>query len=280
MRRAVDLERLGEVGDLLGLVEAVPDHVHRGDVHPARLEVRPEVTAPVQVLSRADGHRRDVPDVRERPGIEHVDLQPEQVEGLQRPGDPDAAFRLEVEVEIHDRPGCAVGTVPERLEQAHEGTGDLGGLQRAPALGEARMQHLRLVARDDDVRLEHRVPPLDDLATERGDVVVGAELRRSGHLPGAGAGRPAMRPVHRDALARGPSEELVHGNPEGSCLEVEERVLDAGQGLRDHRAGALARRAVEIPVDRLDGPRVAADDERGEIFDDPRQARAATRASP
>src|SRR5207344_1988717 len=53
VRRAVDLERLREVGDLLRLVEAVPDDVDRRDVDPARLEVRPEVAAPVQVLARA-----------------------------------------------------------------------------------------------------------------------------------------------------------------------------------------------------------------------------------
>jgi hypothetical protein len=41
--------------------------------------------------------------------VEQVDLQPEQVEGLQRPGDPDAALRLEVEAEIDDRPGGAPG---------------------------------------------------------------------------------------------------------------------------------------------------------------------------
>ena len=80
-----------------------------------------------------------------------------------------------------------------------------------------------------------------------------------------------MRPVHRDAIAGRASEELVHGDAERSCLEVEERVLDAGQGFRDHGAGALARRAVEIPVHGLDGPRIAADDERGKIIDDPRE---------
>ena len=111
-------------------------------------------------------------------------------------------------------------------------------------------------------------PPLDDLAPERDDVVVRGELRRPGHLERARARRAAMRPVHRDRLARRPAEELVDGDAERLGLEVEQRVLDPGDRLRDDRARALPGGAVEIPVDRLDRSRIAPDDERREILDD------------
>ena len=126
--------------------------------------------------------------------------------------------------------------------------------------------------------LKRREPLLDDLAAERGDVVVRAELRRSRHLPRSRPRRPAVRPVHRDGVPRRAAEELVDGHAERLRLEVEQRVLDASERLCDHRAGALARGAIEIPVDRLDGPRIAADDERREVFDDSREpARRAVR---
>ena len=141
MRRAVDLEGLREVGDLLRLVEAVPDDVDGGDVHSARLEVGPEVAAPVEVLPRADRHRRDVADVRERAGIEEVDLEPEQVERLERLRNADAALRLEVEVEVDDRPRVAAGSVCERLEQPDERIRDLVRPQCPAALVEAWHEH-------------------------------------------------------------------------------------------------------------------------------------------
>src|SRR5205814_3719269 len=42
VRSAVHLEGLSQIGDLLRLVEAVPDNVDGGNVHCAHLEVRPE----------------------------------------------------------------------------------------------------------------------------------------------------------------------------------------------------------------------------------------------
>ena len=60
--------------------------------------------------------------------------------------------------------------------------------------------------------------------------------------------------------------------PSAFRLEVEERVLDPRERLRDDAPGALPGRAVEIPVDRLDGSRIAPDDEWREILDDPREA--------
>ena len=87
-----------------------------------------------------------------------------------------------------------------------------------------------------------------------------------------------MRPVHVDGLARRPAEQLVDGNAERLRLQVEQRVLDAADRLLDHRPGALPGRAEEIPDDPLDRARIAADDERREVFDDAREpARRAVR---
>jgi hypothetical protein len=183
-----------------------------------------------------------------------------------------AALRLEVEVQVDDGSCSSSRAVGERLQQPRERIGDLVREERAAAFVESRHEHLRLAPRDNDVRLERSVPVLHDLAAERDDVVVGGELRRSRHLECAGARGAAMRPVHRDRLAGRPPEELVHRDPERLRLEVEERVLDARQGLRDHGAGTLPSRSVEVPVDCLDGPRVPSHDERREVLDDSREA--------
>ena len=182
VRRAVDLERLGEVGDLLRLVEAVPDDVDRGDVD----RRRPRGTAGSRGCRRGSrpsrsASARRAARARARPGRRG---RPRARAGrtARAPSRPGPALRLEVEVEVDDRPRRAAGALGERLEQPHERVGDLVRLQRAAALVEARHEHRRLVARDDDVRLERAVAPLDDLAAERGDVVVGGELRRPGHL--------------------------------------------------------------------------------------------------
>ena len=63
-----------------------------------------------------------------------------------------------------------------------------------------------------------------------------------------------MRPVERDRVARRAAEELVDGHAERLRLDVEERVLDAGDRLRDHGPGALPRMPVEIPVHPLPRP--------------------------
>ena len=148
------------------------------------------------------------------------------------------------------------------------------GFRSMPAVApEAGHQDARLVAGHDDVRLEGPVPALDDLAAERSDRVVRVELRRAGHLPRPRPRRPAVRPVERDRLARRPAEELRDRDAERLPLQVEQRVLDPADRLLHDRAGALARAPVEIPVDRLERPRIAAHDERREIGDDACQAR-------
>ena len=64
-------------------------------------------------------------DVRERARVEQVDLEPEQVERLERLRDAHASFGLEVEVEVDDRPRRAARAFAERLEEPDERVRDL-----------------------------------------------------------------------------------------------------------------------------------------------------------
>ena len=206
-------------------------------------------------------------------GVVRVDLEPGEVEGLERPRDADDPLRGQVEVEVDDRLRLAPRPLAERLEQPRQRVEQLRGrVPVDPAVApEAGHQHARLVAGHDDVRLEGAVPALDDLAAECGDRVVRVELRRPGDLPRPRAGRPAVRPVERDRLARRPAEELTDGDAERLPLQVEQRVLDAADRLLHDRPRALARPSIEIPVDRLERARIATDDERREIGDDARE---------
>ena len=100
--------------------------------------------------------------------------------------DPQHAFGREIEVEVEYRRGLAPGSRAERFQQADELRLDLGRrVAVEPVPLEAGHQDLRLVPGDDDVRLERAVTARDDLAAERGDVVVRRELRRARHLPRA-----------------------------------------------------------------------------------------------
>ena len=177
-----------------------------------------------------------------------------------------------VRLKLRSTIGCALPPVPSRNASSRR-VERVEQLRRRVAVGaavaaEPGHQHPRLVAGDDDVRLERAVPALDDLAPERGDRVVRVELRRARDLPCPRARRAAVRPVERDRLARRAAEELRDRDAERLPLEVEERVLDPADRLLDDRPRALAGAPVEIPVDRLDRARVAADDERREIRHD------------
>ena len=113
-----------------------------------------------------------MPHVCERARVEQVDLEPEQVERLEGLGDANAALGLEVEVQVDDRSCRIPGALAKRLEQKNERIGDLLGTERSASLVEPRHEHFRVVAGNDDVRLECAVAVLDDLAAERDDVVV------------------------------------------------------------------------------------------------------------
>ena len=76
------------------------------------------------------------------------------------------ALRGEVEVQVDDRLRFAARPLGESVEQPHERVLELGrGIALEPLALEARHQHLRLVAGNDDVRLERLEASFDDLAS-------------------------------------------------------------------------------------------------------------------
>ena len=110
-----------------------------------------------------------MPDMGERPRVEEIDLEPEQVERIEGLRDAYAALRLKVEVEIDDRPRAVAGSFTKRLQQPDERVCNLLRSKCAVPCIEPRHEHLRVVAGNDDVRLEGAVAVLDDLATQRRD---------------------------------------------------------------------------------------------------------------
>ena len=98
-------------------------------------------------------------------GVEGIDLEPEQFLALERTRNPEHALCGEIEVEVDDRFGLAGSSLVERLEQPDEARLQLRrGIAVEPVAVEARHQHLRFVAGNDDVRLERLEAALDDLA--------------------------------------------------------------------------------------------------------------------
>ena len=126
----------------------------------------------------------------------------------------------------------------ERLEQPDEARLQLRrGIAVEPVAVEARHQHLRFVAGNDDVRLERLEAPLDDLAAERCDVVVRRQFRRGRHLPGTCARRAAMRPVGVDIVrADARTRECLRGRLQQQVVSALVEVFgEAGAAHRNDR---------------------------------------------
>src|SRR5439155_13491342 len=95
----------------------------------------PVVAPTKEALARGDRDSGGPADVRERLRVARVDLDPEDVEGLDRAGDLQEPFRLEVEVEVHEDVDVGTDTLAERRELVAERLDD-GAL--GVQLGESR----------------------------------------------------------------------------------------------------------------------------------------------
>ena len=206
----------------------------------------------------------------ERLGIARVDLDPEQIVGLHGARHLQEALGFEVEVEVDQDVDIRAGAlakggqlIADRADHVALGI-ELG---KVVAAGEAGCVQARTIVEQKDVGLERRIAVGDHLLPCRHDIVERAQRR---DLHGLGPGETigaAVRPVQSDALAHRAAEQLVNWNAEGLGLDVQKRVLDRADGLLDHATGGLAADRVQQRDHCLVGPRVHADDLRGEVLD-------------
>ena len=167
----------------------------------------------------------------------------------------------------------------EGLDRLGRAAGDEG----VPvALGKAAADHeARPVGRDDAVDLDGDVGLAGGealglhLLADPGEILVGPHRRRAADVGIAHAVGAAMRPVDRNAVAQLAAEQLIDRHAQRLALDVEQRVLDGGDGLADDAAARLGRSGGEHGVDQLDLHRVHADHVGHQRLDHARQAGAA-----
>src|SRR5918994_3166508 len=116
VRRDVYVKGFGGIGDFHGLPGAVPDGVDDRDVHRLFLEIRQELAHAKEGLARADRVAALLADVRERPGIVDVELDPEEVEVFEGANDADESLRPGVEVQVEQDLYIWPRAVAKRLE--------------------------------------------------------------------------------------------------------------------------------------------------------------------
>src|SRR5581483_10345090 len=118
-------ERIRHVGDLYRLENAVPRHVDDRIVDRLVLEGRAEVAPAVDRLKRRDRRAAGVADARQARRVVEVDLEPDEVERLQRPRQPDISVDLVVEVGVEMQPDALARTFAERRKLVDRGGGDV-----------------------------------------------------------------------------------------------------------------------------------------------------------
>ena len=195
-------------------------------------------------------------------------LDPEQVVGLERLGDPDGALSLEVVVDVEkDVDRRADGLAHHRdllLGVADDlGVGALVVAQTVAALGDRS----RRVARPEYVGLECVVAVLGSLeGGSRDGVPVLQRLVGRERWVACPRARE-VGPVHALAVAVGSADEVVDRDSERLALDVPAGELDAGDAHLGNASGHGAQDAVEVEVDLLDRLGVLADKHRLEVFD-------------
>ena len=139
------------------------------------------------------------------------------------------------------------------------------------------MRPRRALVEEEDVRLQRGEAPGDDFFALR-DHILKAAQRRNLHLrSGEEAEVAAVRPVQTQAVALGAAEQLVDGNAERPRVDVEQRVLDGGDGLLNDAARRLPAHGVERGDDGFTRARIFPDDQRGQTVDGRADADAAER---
>ena len=119
----------------------------------------------------------------------------------------------------------------------------LVGLKRASEAGRPARHPLAAVV--EDVGLERGEARLAHLRAERADAVQAGD-HRAVHAGMGNAPSAAVRPVHPNAVAHPPAEQLAARHPEQLRLGVEQRVLDRADPHRHHPRHRLARLRMQL----------------------------------
>ena len=175
-------------------------------------------------MQRRDGNRRLFPNVAQCLRVARVDLDPEDVERLDRARDLQEPFRLEVEVQVQEDVDVGARSFTERrqlLAQCSEHVAIRVQLGEGALAREARRVEVGLLAEHEHVRLERRVPAFAHFFARVDDVLQGAQRRDLHRLRPREAIRPAVRPVEADPVAHGPAEQRVDRQSQRLRLDVE-----------------------------------------------------------
>ncbi len=128
----------------------------------------------------------------------------------------------------------------------------------------------RSLAEEEDIGLQGREAALRGFRSQ-GHHIVEILQHRAAHGLGIGlhhAVGAAVRPVELEPVAHGAAEKIVDRHAQRLCLEVEQGVLDRGDGLLVEAAMGLARHRIELLADALMAARVVAGDGLDQRLDD------------
>ena len=229
--------------------------VARNIVKQMGIDLSASMTYGTAVVTRSDTAppAGSAPETR----IPGVDLQPGHVEWRDRLGDLQIPLGLEmivdVQVQTHLRTGAGAECaeqIAHRLQRLAVDV-ELWVAWRAAEAG-PEVGQLLAIERQDVGFQSFQSAPLH-LGAQRGNIVVGAQRRHAHQLVVAHAVRPAMRPVHRDALAHRAAEQFVHRDTERLALDVEQRVLDRRDCARFTPPGACTWRTHSVEAIRCTG---------------------------
>src|SRR6185437_10312273 len=276
MRRAIDVERVGDRRDPHAFPQPVPRYVDNRDIDCLFLEERTELLDAVDRLERGDRRRGRAADRGEAGRVVQVDLDPAHVERLDRLGDALVAFDVLAEIQIDMQPHLRAGAVAKRRELVRDGEDqfvvDVLVEHRRVRL-KARRRHAWLAAVEQQgIGLERLEAVLHRFMAERAHIMQAAdrgraefflEQRRVGNAEAA-----AMRPVKRDALAERPAEQRADRHAQGLGLDVETGIFDGSDRLIIEPARGELRQRAQRRADLADGARVLTHQHRREAADD------------
>ena len=124
MRRHIDLVGVGHCRDLQQFENAVPGHVDDRVIDRLVLEIGAELAPAIQRLAGRDRGAGRAPDQCQPGRVVEVDLEPHQVERLQRPRQFDIAVDLVIKVGVEMQPDIAAGAAAEGFQLRDRGLDD------------------------------------------------------------------------------------------------------------------------------------------------------------